>query len=103
MSKKEKPVKKVAEYKAVSVGGWIVTLLLSAIPALNLILWMIWAFAAKRPSRKSFAVAMLILTLIFLALSLLAACLFGQEILDWARSINPNLFSDLLTSVPALS
>jgi len=58
---------------------------------------MIWAFAAKRPSRRSFALAMLILTLIFLALFVLAAALFGQEILDWARSINPSLFSDLLT------
>ena len=102
MSKKEKAAKNAAEYKPVSVGGWLVTLILSAIPALNLILWMIWAFAAKRPSRKSFAVAMLILTLIFLSLSLLTACLFGQEILDWARSINPNLFSDLLTDVSAL-
>ena len=45
---------------------------------------------------------MLILTLIFLSLALLTACLFGQEILDWARSINPNLFSDLLTDVSAL-
>ena len=102
MSKKEKAAKNAAEYKPVSVGGWLVTLILSAIPALNLILWMIWAFAAKRPSRKSFAVAMLILTLIFLSLALLTACLFGQEILDWARSINPNLFSDLLTDVSAL-
>jgi len=102
MSKKEKAAQKAAEYKPVSVGGWLVTLILSAIPALNLILWMIWAFAAKRPSRKSFAVAMLILTLIFLSLALLAACLFGQEILNWARSINPNLFSDLLADVSAL-
>ena len=100
-SVKEKSAKKTAEYKAVSVGGWIVTLLLSAIPGLNLILWMIWAFAAKRPSRKSFAIALLILTLIFLSLMLLAACLYGEQILDWARSINPNLFSDLLTDASA--
>ena len=98
MSKKEKHAKKNTEYKQVSVGGWIVTLLLSAIPGVNLLLWMIWAFAAKRPSRKTFAVAMLILTLIFLSLFLLTACLFGQEILDWARAINPALFSDLLAN-----
>lgn len=85
-----------ADYKPVSVGGWMLTLFLSAIPALNLLLWIIWAFSAKRPSRKSFAVAMLIWTVIFIALILLAACLFGQEILDWARSIDPELFTNLL-------
>ena len=37
------------DYKKVSVGGWIGTLLLSAIPGINLILWIIWAFSAKRP------------------------------------------------------
>lgn len=80
-------------YKPVSVGGWLGTILLSAIPGVNLILWIIWAFAAKRPSRRSFSIAMLILTLLFAALIAAAIFLYGAEILDWARSIDPELFT----------
>ena len=80
-------------YKPVSVGGWIGTILLSAIPGLNLLLWIIWAFFAKRPSRKSFSIAMLILTLLFAALIAAAIFLWGAEILEWARSLDPELFS----------
>lgn len=80
-------------YKPVSVGGWLGTILLSAIPGLNLILWLIWAFFAKRPSRRSFSIAMLILTFIFAALIAAAIFLRGAEILDWARSLDPELFT----------
>jgi len=81
------------DYKKVSIGGWIGTILLSSIPVVNLILWIIWAFAAKRPSRRTFSIALLILTAVFLALIALAISLFGAEILDWARSIDPELFT----------
>lgn len=81
------------DYKKVSVGGWIGTLLLSAIPGINLILWIIWAFSAKRPSRRTFAIALLILTLIVAALTAAAVSLWGAEILDWARSLDPELFT----------
>lgn len=81
------------EYRPVSVGGWIGTILLSALPGLNLILWIIWAFAARRPSRRSFSIAMLVLTLIFAALIAVAISLYGAEILEWARSLDPELFT----------
>lgn len=81
------------DYKPVSVGGWMGTLLLSAIPGVNLILWIIWSFAARRKSRKTFAIAALILTLIFAALIAAAICLWGSEILEWARQLDPELFT----------
>jgi len=80
-------------YKPVSVGGWLGTILLSAIPGINLIFWIIWAFAAKKPSRRSFSIAMLILTLLFAALAAAAIFLWGTEILEWARALDPELFS----------
>ena len=80
-------------YRPVSIGGWIGTLLLSAIPGLNILLWIIWAIFAKRPSRKSFSIAMLILTVVFAALIAAAIIFFGADILDWARSLDPELFS----------
>ena len=84
---------KTKDYAPVSVGGWLGTILLSAVPGLNLILWIIWAFAARRPSRRSFSIAMLILTGIFVVLVAAAICLFGSEILEWARSLDPELFT----------
>ena len=80
-------------YRPVSVGGWIGTLLLSAVPGLNILLWIIWAIFAKRPSRRSFSIAMLILTFAFAALIALALFFHGADILDWARSLDPELFS----------
>ena len=80
-------------YKPVSVGGWLGTILLSAIPGLNILLWMIWAFFARKPSRRSFAIAMLILTVLFIVLTVVAIFLWGAEILEWARSLDPEMFS----------
>ena len=85
-------------YQKVSVMGWIGTLILSAIPALNLILWIIWAASAKRPSRRTFAGACLILTALCAALIALAVTLFGTEILEWARQIDPELFTKALAN-----
>lgn len=81
------------DYKPVSVGGWLGTIILSSIPVVNLILWIIWAFAAKRPSRRSFSIAMIILTVLFIGLIAAAIALYGSEILEWARSIDPELFT----------
>lgn len=80
------------DYRKVSVGGWLGTLILSSIPGVNLILWIIWAFSARRPSRRTFAIACLILFAIFAALIAVAISLFGAEILEWARQIDPELF-----------
>ena len=95
MSEKKRS-KKDKNYKRVSVGGWMGTLLLSSIPVINLILWLIWAFSAKRPSRKTYAIACLILTLIFAAAIAAVISFFGKEILEWARQIDPQLFTKAL-------
>ena len=95
MSEKKKS-KKDKGYTKVSVGGWMGTLILSSIPVVNLILWLIWAFSAKRPSRRTFAIACLILALICAALVAAAISLYGEKILEWARQIDPQLFTRAL-------
>ena len=82
--------------KPVSVGGWLGTILLGCVPAVNIILWVIWAFTAKRPSRRTYAIACLILTGALLLIALLAVSFFGTAMLNWARGINPNLFSEMV-------
>ena len=83
-------------YKKVSVMGWVGTLILSSIPVLNVIMWLIWVFSAKRPSRRTFAGACLLLTLLCAALIVAAITLYGREILEWARQIDPQLFTKML-------
>ena len=80
-------------YKKVSVGGWMGTVLLSAIPVVNVILWLIWAFSAKRASRRTYAAAMLLLTLIFLLLAAAGIYFFGDKIYEWTKNINPEAFA----------
>lgn len=49
----------------VSVGSWMGTMLLSAIPIVNIICFFVWAFGTKtKPSKKTYAAACLIWILI---------------------------------------
>ena len=82
--------------KPVSIGGWVGTILLGCVPVLNIILWVIWAFTAKCRSRRTFSIACLILTGALLLIALLAVSFFGTAMLNWARGLNPNLFSEMV-------
>ncbi len=82
--------------KPVSIGGWVGTILLSCVPAVNIILWLIWAFTAKCRSRRTFSIACLILTGALLLIALIAVSFFGTAMLNWARGLNPNLFSEMI-------
>ena len=82
--------------KPVSVGGWLGTIILSCVPVLNIVLWVIWAFAARKHSRRTFAIACLILTGLLLLIALLAVSFYGTALLNWARGINPSLFEDMV-------
>ncbi|MBR0464796.1 MAG: hypothetical protein IJJ23_10550 [Clostridia bacterium] len=84
------------EETRVSVGGWMGSILLSFVPVVNIVFWLMWAVSAKKPSRRTFAAACLWLTLIAAALCALCVTLWGREILEWARQLNPNLFSEAL-------
>ncbi|ADI13294.1 hypothetical protein [Truepera radiovictrix] len=52
-------------FDVISVGNWLLTLVLLAIPLVNLVALLYWAFAgAVHPSKRTFAQAGLILTVI---------------------------------------
>lgn len=99
MSESRKSKKDKHHSRHMTVGGWLGTLLLSMIPVINLILWIIWAFAAKKHSRKTFAIACLILTVLFAGIIAGIISLYGEQILEWARQIDPQLFSKALDLV----
>jgi hypothetical protein len=73
-------------YPAVSLGNWIFTLILTAIPLVGFILLLVWAFdGSTNPSKKNYARAVLILALIGVILWVV----FGV-ILGWASALFSN-------------
>jgi hypothetical protein len=62
------------EYKPLTIGNWILTLILLAIPLVNIIMLIVWAATGStHPSKKSFAQAYLILIGILFVIGLMAA------------------------------
>ena len=60
------------QYQPISIGDWIVTYLLMSIPIVGQILLLVWAFSAStHPSKKSWAQAVLILTLISIIITVI--------------------------------
>lgn len=64
------------EYKALTIGDWIITLILLAIPLVNIIMLIVWAASsATHPSKKSFAQAALIVYGVIFGIAILAGVL----------------------------
>jgi len=72
------------ENKPVSVGDWILTIIVLALPLINIIMLFVWGFGGTtHPSKKSYCQAVLILFAIAIGLSILLgiiAMVFGLAI-----------------------
>ena len=68
---------------AVSVGNWMGTLLLASIPVVNLIFFIITAFATRKASKRSWAIANIIWMVLIAAAATCAVVFFGDKILAW--------------------
>ncbi|MEO6846864.1 MAG: hypothetical protein ABI443_05365 [Chthoniobacterales bacterium] len=69
------------ESKTITLGDWMITILLLAIPFVNLILLIIWSVSeSTAPSKKNFARAYLIWLAIGIILSILFFVLFAGSI-----------------------
>lgn len=61
-----------------TVGEWVVTLLITAIPLIGLIMLFVWAFSAgTNPNKANFAKAALIWVAIAILLNILVFAVFG--------------------------
>jgi len=62
------------EYRPITIGNWILTFILLAIPLVNIIMLIVWAATGStHPSKKSFAQAYLILIGAIFAIALMVA------------------------------
>ncbi len=75
--------------ETVSVGDWMVAMLLMCIPIVNLILLCVWAFGSDAPASKSnWAKAQLIWMLIGVILSIVLVIIFGASMAAIMTAIN---------------
>ncbi len=62
------------ESQTISVGNWIVTYIITAIPLVNLVALLIWAFSGSTPpSKKNWAIASLIFLVVLFGVGILSA------------------------------
>lgn len=66
-----------------SVGDWLITMVIMAIPIVGFIMLFVWAFGdTSKPSRKTWATAALIFFAAMIVLSILFSIVFGVGILN---------------------
>lgn len=68
----------------VSVWFWLFAMLVTALPCINVVMILVWAFAGENQSRKNYFRALIIWTLFWLALwAVLTALGFAELIAPW--------------------
>ena len=66
--------------EVMSVGSWLITLPILAIPCVNIVMYFIWAFGNGNENRRNFCRAGLIFMLIAVVLSVLLTSMFGAAL-----------------------
>lgn len=74
--------------KPITVANWMLTVLLSVIPGINIIGFIAMIIFAKNRSKKNFAIASLLLCIIFAVLFVAAFVVFGDQIVEFAKKLN---------------
>ena len=73
----------------VTLGDWMITILLSAIPIVNIIMLFVWAFgSATNPSKANWAKATLIWMLIGIVIFVLFMMVVGTAIFHGLQSMD---------------
>ncbi len=74
--------------KPISVINWILTILFSIIPGINIIGFIATIIFAKSRSKKNYAIAALVLVLLAAVLFVAAFLVFGDKIVEFAKNLN---------------
>ena len=73
----------------VSLGDWILTLIIMAIPCVNLIMMFVWGFGSGvKTSKKNYCRAMLVFLLIAVVFYLLIIALLGASVFGFLRTFS---------------
>lgn len=76
----------MASQEPVSIGEWILTWIILAIPLVGLIMLFVWGFSSStKPSKKNFCIASLIIAAIFIVLYAVLIFTFGAALMGMAH------------------
>ena len=76
------------ESSPVSLGDWVITLIVLAIPIVGIVMMFVWGFSGStHPSKQNYCRAVLILAAVFFVLWLLFAITFGAALFHAAHSM----------------
>ena len=72
-----------------SVGAWVGTLILTAIPIVGFICMIVWAVSSstEKRSRKNWAIAQFILMLISIVITIILVAFYGRVLTDILSSL----------------
>lgn len=77
--------------REVSVLNWMGTLILSAIPVVNLIFFIVSICKSRQPSKRNYAIAMIILIVLALLIALAGFAFFADQLLEWMQAFRNSL------------
>ena len=80
-------VSKEPKLRKISFFNWFVTLLFSIVPGVNIVFFIFTIACARTASKRSFAIAALVLSLLLLIAGCIGVIFFGEEIVKWAQSV----------------
>lgn len=77
------------QFKSLTVGDWLITFLIQAIPVVGFIMLFVWAFGGDtHPSKKTWAQATLIFMAIVVVLTIVVFILIGGFIMSMFQGMN---------------
>jgi len=77
------------QFKSLTVGDWLITFLIQAIPVVGFIMLFVWAFGGDtHPSKKTWAQATLIFMAIVVVLTIIVFILIGGFLMSMFQGMN---------------
>ncbi len=83
----QNPLDKYNNAPIMTVKNWLITMLISIIPIVNIVFWFIWAFGDQNvnPNKSSWAKATLIILAIGIVLQIILYAAFGSMFMSMAE------------------
>lgn len=77
----------IEKVQTVSIGDWLITILITIIPLVNIIMLFVWAFGSgTNPSKANWAKATIIWIAISIFLAIIVIVIFGAAFLGFMES-----------------
>lgn len=77
----------IDKVRTVSIGDWLITILITIIPLVNIIMLFVWAFGSgTNPSKANWAKATIIWIAISIFLAIIVIVVFGAAFLGFMES-----------------